>query len=139
MRPPPPPLNLVTNIIWHIHFTDNMRKILIIPLVLLSIQCTNKSRIISSNKVKSIVITLDTTTEHLVLAKIEIRNKDSLKQIIEKINECESEPIKFYPTHRLKVTYEDGQEKMILCSGSSLKFDGLTYRLKDSIRDIVGY
>jgi hypothetical protein len=97
------------------------------------IQCTNKNGIISSNKVKSIVITLDSTNEHLALPPIEIRNQDSLNQIVKKINECESEPIKFYPTHRLKIAYEDGQEKMILCNGLSLKYDGLTYKLKESM------
>jgi hypothetical protein len=116
-----------------------MRQIIILSLALFSIQCTNKYGIISSNKVKSIVITLDSTDEHLILPLVEIRNEDSLNQIIRKINECESEPIKFYPTHRLKITYEDGREELILCSGSSLKYDGLTYRLKESIRDIVGY
>jgi hypothetical protein len=63
----------------------------------------------------------------------------ALHLIIKKINECESEPIKFYPTHRLKITYEDEQERMILCSGSSLNYDGLTYKLKENIKDIVGY
>lgn len=106
---------------------------------MLSIQCANKNGIISRNKVKSIVITLDSTNEHLTLPPIEIRNEDSLIQIIKKINECESEPIKFYPTHRLKITYADGQEKMILCSGSALKYEGLTYRLNESIKDIVGH
>ena|SRR3979490_2087687 len=105
-----------------------MRKIVILSLVLCSIQCTNKNGMISSNKVKSIVITFDSAYEHRILPSIEIRNEDSLNQVIRKINECETEPIIFYPTHRVKISYEDGREKMVLCSGSALKYDGLTYR-----------
>lgn len=121
-----------------IHIVENMQKILLLSIVFISIQCTNKNGIISSFKVKSIVVTLDSTDSHLSLPSIEIRNQDSLNQIIKKINECESEPIIFYPTHRLKITYEDGKEEIIFCSGNALKYDGLTYKLKENIKVIVG-
>jgi len=62
-----------------------------------------------------------------------------VNQIVRKVNECETELIYFHPTHRLKIAYEDGREKMILCSGSAIKYDGLTYRLKESINEIIGY
>jgi hypothetical protein len=116
-----------------------MRKIIIISFALFSLQCTNKKGIIGATKVKSIEITFDSTDLHPTVSAIQIRNLDSLNQIIKTINECESEPIKFYPTHRLKFNYEDGREETILCSGSALKYKGLTYRLKENIRDIIGY
>lgn len=123
-----------------VHFIKNMRKtIIILSFALFSIQCTNKKGIISGSKVKSVEVTLGSTDMHPSVSVIEIRNQDSLNRIIETINECESEPIIFYPTHRLKFNYADGLEETILCSGSALKYKGLTYRLNENISDIVGY
>lgn len=103
------------------------------------LRCSDKHNLISSNNIKSIVITLDSGQHNIALNPIEITNRDSLYQIIRKLNECDQEPIKFYPTHLLKLTYDNGQEKLIFCSGPSMKYEGLTYKLKENIRIITGY
>jgi hypothetical protein len=101
--------------------------------------CFNKTEIIAGNGIKSIAVTLDSASQKVTSGRIEISNKDSLTQIIKRLNICESEPIKFYPTHKLDLLYNNGQEKIIFCSGSSMKCEGRTYRLNESIRDILGY
>jgi len=68
---------------------------------------------------------------------IVIANPDSLTQIINRINHCHREPIEFYPTHQLKLRYNNGEEKMILSNDSAMKFEGITYRLEESISTII--
>jgi hypothetical protein len=117
-----------------------MKRSFVQLLIILLIQsCSDNHNLINSNNIKSIVITLDSEQRNIALSKIEITNRDSLMRIIAKLNECDKEPIKFYPTQWLKLTYDDGQEKTIVCNGSSMKYNGLTYKLKETIRDITGH
>jgi hypothetical protein len=102
-------------------------------------ECSDKRNLISSNNIKSIVITLDSSQHNIASNPIEITSQDSLYHIIQELNASDQEPIKFYPTHWLKINYSNGQEKAIFCSGSSMKYEGRTYRLKESIRNIIGY
>jgi len=116
-----------------------MRNLIILSLVFLFLGCASRSAIIDADKVKSIVITFDSSSNHHRLSPIQIHNQDSITQIIEKLDACEPEPIYFYPTHWISIAYQDGREKMIFCNGSSLKYEGQTYKLKENIKDIVGY
>lgn len=117
-----------------------MQKPFVLLLIILFMQrCLDEHNLISSNNIKSIIITLDSSQHKIGLNKIEIINRDSLDQIIRKLNECDQEPIKFYPTHRLKLIYENGQEKMVFCNASSMKYEGLTYKLSENVRNIIGY
>jgi hypothetical protein len=116
-----------------------MRNLIILSLAFLFLGCTSGSVIIGADKVKSIVITLDSSGNHFHLSPIQISNRDSITEIIKKIDACEREPLYFFPTHWISIAYQDGREETILCNGSSLKYDGLTYKLKESIKDIIGY
>ena len=116
-----------------------MQKFLpILLIILFIISCSDKHNLISSNNIKTIVISLDSGQHYIALNLVVITNRDSMNEIIRKLNEYDQEPVKFYPTHRLKLTYDNGKEKIIFCSGQSMKYEGLTYRLKENIRDIIG-
>jgi hypothetical protein len=116
-----------------------MKKCFVLSAIVLFMQnCSVNHSLFNSDNLKSITILLDSSQSNFRLQPIVIVNHDSLKQIIAKMNDCEREPIKFYPTHTIKLKYNDGHEKQILCSGQSMKYDGLTYRLKENIRNITG-
>jgi len=68
-----------------------------------------------------------------------ITNVDSIHSILRKLNDGNEKLIKFYATCRITVLYSDGRENLVSCSGSSMKVDGVTYRLAEDIQNIIGY
>jgi hypothetical protein len=117
-----------------------MRKVisLLIAIVFIMQACSSKSPVIKSTAIKSIVITINDNQHNNASNSKEISNQDSVHSIMEKLNRSEQEPIIFYATHLLKINYSDGQAKTVLCNGSAMKYDGVTYRLKETIGKIVG-
>ena len=115
-----------------------MQKILILTLLLLTMQkCSNKTEVINSNNVKEMTIAIDSTAANPFVKEIRVSQKDSLEFILKGLNNCNREPIKFYATHRIKLVYKSGEEEMIFCSGSSMKYKGITYKMDKNISDIV--
>lgn len=100
-------------------------------------KCSNKSEVINSDNVKEMIITIDSTAANPIPKEIRVGQKDSLTSILRALNNCDKEPIKFYATHRIKLVYSSGEEEMIFCNGSSMKYKGLTYRMDKNIRDII--
>lgn len=69
-----------------------------------------------------------------------ITNPDSIKYIIKKINDCNQEPVKFYPAYTLLINYQDSVSKNITCNGKAMMDnEGHTYMLKQDIGDILGF
>jgi hypothetical protein len=100
--------------------------------------CAERITQINRSDISSISISL--TDPSLQRANnINIVNSDSLDRIIAELNEAELEPIDFWPTHRLELMFKSGRKLMIFCSGSAMKIDGLTYRLRLNIKGIVGF
>jgi|ERR1700733_4196647 len=117
-----------------------MKKTLaLLPIVLLMLSCAHQHNLIAGDNIRSMVITLDSSQHIAASNPIEITNEDSLHQIIRKLNACDQEPIIFYPTHWIKINYGDGKARTVVCNGSSMNYEGLTYRLKESIQNIIGY
>jgi hypothetical protein len=95
--------------------------------------CWGKSEIIESNNVKSIVVTSNDDKFN----PMEITNSDSIKFILKKLNNVHQEPIKFYATHRVNISYNDGKQILVLFNGPSMKVDGHTYKMNESIKDML--
>jgi len=103
--------------------------------------CISRNEIIDSSDVKiiSVSIELDSLGHKVPSTQINISDLDSVDYIIKALNEGKEEPIKFYPSHRLIIHYENGQNIVVLCSGSSMKYNGSTYSLKRDIKKIIGF
>ncbi|WPQ65185.1 hypothetical protein SIO70_10045 [Chitinophaga sancti] len=114
-----------------------MQKYLVLLLLLTMQKCSNKTEVINSNNVKEVTIRIDSTSENPISKEVKVTQSDSLTFILRELNDCNKEPIKFYPTHRIKLIYNNGEEDIIFCSGSSMKFKGVTYRMNKSIRSIM--
>lgn len=115
-----------------------MRFYLILLSVMLTMQkCSNNTEIIDSSSVKQILILIDSTSTNPSGSEKKIFDKDSLSSILKQLNSCSMEPIKFYPTHRIRIIYNKGVEEMVLLNGDAMKYKGHTYRLTKSIRNII--
>jgi fatty acid/phospholipid biosynthesis enzyme len=105
-----------------------------ILLVLLYIMggCHKGQKIIESLEVSEIAV-----TQREKKRKILITNPDSINVIINEFNKAQSEPIKFYPTHQLVISYKNGSEILVYCSGASLKVDGISFKMGKTIEEII--
>ena len=116
-----------------------MKFFLISLSLLMTMQkCSNKAEVIDSKNIMGMTIAIDSTSENPIPKEIKINQRDSLISIVTELNDCSKQPIKFYPTHRIKLVYNTGKEEMIFCSGSSMKYQGLTYKMDKKIKDIIG-
>jgi hypothetical protein len=97
--------------------------------------CSNKAEIVNSSNVKSIAVVLNDEGNNSSF--MQIISSNSIKSILSNLNDAHPEPIKFYPTHRLNITYADGKQLLVLCSGSSMKVEARTYKMKKTIRNIL--
>jgi hypothetical protein len=95
--------------------------------------CFTNSEIINSSNVISITVTASQPTQ----SQIEITDSNRIKDILRKFNNARQEPIKFYPTHRVSVTYAGGDTVLLLFSDHSMKVRGHTYKLKQEITEIL--
>jgi hypothetical protein len=99
--------------------------------------CQNKDDHFNINNIDSIRISI--INENIEQNKSIITNKDSIKYIIGELNNCEMEPIQFLANLKMKVIYLNKDEKDLFFNGSSMKFEGKTYKLKRNIKDIIGF
>lgn len=109
---------------------------MILAFLLLGMTRCDKTDIIDTHGLRSVIITVEDEKPHFTQSR-EIKEGDSLNLIIKRLNRGKATPIKFYPTHRLKLIYSDGKEEMIFCNSSSMKYRGITYELQEKIQDIV--
>lgn len=115
-----------------------MKKTYILLLIIVFLQnCSNDAEIINSNNVEKLVISSENTVEKLSGNEKQILDRDSVSSILKQLNRCAKEPIKFYPTDRIKVVYGEGPEEIILLNGNTMKYKDHTYRLAKSIRSII--
>jgi len=116
-----------------------MRKIVTFIAFTFSINGCFHAENFDSKKIKSITVLFkDSSSSESYSNASSITEEDSVHRIIEYLNKAEKEPIKFYPTHELRIIYVNGQSDPIFCSGSSIKYKGITYRLSKNIRSILG-
>jgi hypothetical protein len=111
-------------------------RIMVLTFLLLGMTRCDKTDIIDKHDLRSLIITVDNEKPHFIQSR-EIKDGDSLNLIINKLNRGKATPIKFYPTHRLKLIYNNGKEEIIFCNSSSMKYRGITYELQEKIQDIV--
>jgi hypothetical protein len=115
-----------------------MRFVLIMMSVMLTMQkCSNNTEIIESSSVQQILILVDSTSANPYGSEKKIIDKESISSIVKQLNSCSLEPIKFYPTHRIRIIYNNGVEEVVLLNGNVMKYKGHTYRLNKSIRTII--
>ena len=111
-------------------------KFVCVFFLLITIQsCAKRDNMIAIKDLKSIDVEIVSQSTNTI--RREIVDKRYITSIVKELNRSEREPNKFYPTHRLKLNYNNGEEKLIFCNGTSMKFDGLTYKLKKSIEKIL--
>jgi hypothetical protein len=103
------------------------------------LSCSDKNNLIDSKDAKFMAITIDTSLHNHNFNQRIVSDKDSLSRILNKFNHCEKEPIKFYPTYRVRLVYTNGKEITILFTDSVMNYEGLTYRLNDNIQNILGF
>ena len=111
-----------------------MKAFITITAWLLIASCLKRSEIIKSEDVKSIIVAVNDNSEN---RDAEVSDKRSIDDILTRLNEAQRAPIKFYATHELTILYRDGKQIHALCSGSSLKVNGHTYKMKNKIGDIL--
>ena len=100
-------------------------------------KCSNKTEVIDSKNVKEMTVTIDGIVGSSDTKQIKVSQADSFRFILRALNNCDKEPIKFYPTYRIKLVYNSGEDETIFCSGSSMKYKGLTYKMDKNIKDII--
>ncbi len=96
--------------------------------------CLKRSEIIKSDDVQSIIVAVNDNSENRFA---EVSDRRGIDDILTSLNEAQMAPIKFYATHELTILYRDGKQIHALCSGSSLKVSGHTYKMKSKIGDIL--
>jgi len=114
-----------------------MRLISAFILLLTMQSCAQQKNMIVAKDIKSISVEVTNLNQPSDTVRSEITDQSYIAEIVKNLNENYREPIKFYPTHKLRLTYNGGEEKMIYCNGASIKYDGLTYKLKKSIKEIL--
>lgn len=113
-----------------------MKNNCILILTCLLLGCHSRLNLIKFDKVASIkLFSYDGSVEQY---RGTISSKDSLRLIVDKLNDCNKEPIQFLTNIKLEVLNTDNSEDDFLFSGSSMKFKGQTYRLKYNIHEITG-
>lgn len=93
----------------------------------------SKRNIINPQKVRVVKI----YSSHEPSDTLLLDEREKIEMIIDEINRSQSEPIKFYSTTSILVIYNDKTELLILSSGTAIKANGKTYRIRKTINDIV--
>jgi len=115
-----------------------MQKAIYIIIILLTMQkCSKPNNVIDSVGINTILIRVNDKGQKAEESQTRIKNKHTINTILKKLNSNKREPIKFYPTHKLKIIYDDGHENEVFCSGTLMKYQGHTYKLEDSIYNIT--
>jgi len=65
-----------------------------------------------------------------------ISDQDTIRQIISKLNHAKREPSVFKAVFILRIVYRNAEDQLILCNGSHMKIDGITYKLTQQINEI---
>ncbi len=109
----------------------SIRTFMILCIFLSCIQ--GKRNIIDSQKVRVVKI----YSSHEASDTLVLDERGKIDMIIDEINRSRSEPIKFYSATSILIIYNDKTELLILSSGTAIKANGKTYRIRKSINDIV--
>lgn len=99
-------------------------RFIIIIFTLILLGCSD-----NHNDVKSIVITIDPNKKEDKYRVINISDKDSVKVFMEKFNNRESEPAKFYPRFSIEINYKNKTEKYLGNANHIKDAEGHTYKL----------
>lgn len=111
-----------------------MTIILIAFICLLSCKSNKVINTEGISKLTIIVSPLDTT---LKSKERYIINKDSISQIVRKLNQAQKDLAKFRPTYRIEIVYLDHQKIIILCNAKRLNIGGITYKLDEDIEKVI--
>jgi len=117
-----------------------MNKIFVLSIIVfVTCRCGSNADVVDKKGVKSISISILDKNFERVEREINIMNSDSIKYIIKRLNDCNPEPVKFFPTYTLIINYKDNKVIKITCNGKGMKDNkGHTYMLDKRIEDIVG-
>lgn len=94
------------------------------------------NEIVPSFELVSITVELKTFKGDLVTVK-KFDKRQTVSQIVIGLNDADRALTKFYATHRLTLIYLDGHHETLLCSGTAMKYKGLTYEMKNPIEEIL--
>lgn len=106
----------------------------IISCVLLISSCSQ-----NQNDVKSITVIVDPNKKENKYQVINITGKDSIRVFMEKLNNREAEPVKFYPRFSIEINYTDKTEKYLGNANHIKDEEGRTYKLLAKDWDIYNY
>lgn len=104
---------------------------LLFGILLFVIGCNPKE--LFSDKDLEAIITEKRELENNERNTIKITQPDSLKTIIKYLNNGKKEPVKFFPTYKIKLAYRNGSELTIFANDHLIKYEGQTYRLNQNM------
>ncbi|RNL88496.1 hypothetical protein ED312_08595 [Sinomicrobium pectinilyticum] len=106
-----------------------MRKVgLVLMICLFLLSCNDM--IIDESGIESLEVFNNNKEKISVL-----NNNFEISNFVKKLNGAERKVIKFYPTYTIKISYQNGNEKILFSNGNNFKIDGLTYQMKQNVVD----
>ncbi|HTE01619.1 MAG TPA: hypothetical protein VK668_20165 [Mucilaginibacter sp.] len=98
------------------------------------IGCQDKSSIIKSDNIK--IIELKFYTGNKVFSE-NISDRQKVQSIVTELNTAKRELSVFKAQYILRIIYSNREEQLIICNGSRIKVNGLTYKLNMPIEKII--
>jgi len=113
-----------------------MKKYIII-LTLFSLFACKSNKLISTDDINNIIVTIDPLKINGKPKEVYINNKDNILFIINNLNSARKELAKFRPTYRLEINYINNKKIIVLCNAQRINIEGITYKLNSDIEKII--
>jgi len=97
--------------------------------------CKPGSKLIEDRNIKHIRVAIHSDGNRDQVRDINI--PESITKIVNGLNNCYREPMVFKAQYTLTIVYNDGSEKLVICNGSSIKVNGLTYKINRPITELI--
>ena len=111
-----------------------MRNFIIIVLSICFLACNSKNLINSKNVTKLVLIEMlhQNKETHFI-----VKNKDSIYNIIKKINKADRDPAVFISEYKIVIYDRDVATKTILCNSKRINIDGITYKMNENLKTVI--
>lgn len=108
-------------------------------IFLLSVcRCTEKKSIVTADKNIRDIIVFASQKNEISLSNVKnIKDADSIKAVVDALNNNVITPELFPPHYVIKISYKNGNSATIVCYKNSIKLNGKTAKMKVTIEDII--
>jgi hypothetical protein len=109
----------------------------IILIAFISLLSCKSNKIINTEGISKLTVIVDPlkvagkAKEHCII------DKDSISQIVKKLNHAQKDLAKFRPTYRIEIEYLDNQKVIVLCNAKRINIGGITYKLDEDIEKVI--